>query len=142
MNRRKQYSYKLKRWLPEYEKAAGMTYKWSQAETQQKSSVCVATAYVIAPVLFAYVDWLLADAVHRKIDCLYFLSRDGYQMLEIAKIICKKRDYDMELRYLYCSRYALQIPSNRLKFDYIDRICTGGKKVSYEQIFFRAQKPR
>ena len=137
MNRKKQYSYKLKRWLPEYEKAAGMTYKWAQAEIQQKSFVHVATAYVIAPVLFAYVDWLLADAVYRKIDCLYFLSRDGYQMLEIAKIICEKRDYNIELRYLYCSRYALQIPSNRLKFDYIDRICTGGKKVSYEQILER-----
>lgn len=137
MDRQKQYNRQLAKNLPRYAEAADRTYYWSMANQRNPSVMKLTTAYVTAPVIFAYVEWILADAVHRRLKRLYFLSRDGYQMLEAAKIIQRKHHYKLELCYLYCSRYALQIPSNRLKDDFVEGICTGGKEVRLEQVLQR-----
>ncbi len=137
MNRQEQYSRKLAKGLPGYEEAAARTYYWSLGNEQKSSAMNTVTSYVIAPVLFAYVEWILADAVHRRLKRLYFLSRDGCQMLEAARIIQRKRRYKLELCYLHCSRYALQVPSNHLRDDWMESICTGGKKVRLGQVLQR-----
>ncbi len=66
------------------------------------------TAYVTAPVLFCYVRQILKTATEKGIKRIYFLARDGYVMKEIAQIICKKQNIDIDCRYLYCSRYVLK----------------------------------
>lgn len=59
-----------------------------QAVLQQESTwtdLQQLTLCVTAPVLIAYVQWVLDQAVARKIKQIYFLSRDGYVMHRIAQ---------------------------------------------------------
>ena len=94
---------------------------------------------VIAPSLIEFVMWVLEDAVERGIKRLYFLSRDGYQMYLIAQYLCKKRNLDLDIRYLYVSRFSMRLPGYALDPDNaIDRICTGGVDVTLEKILASA----
>lgn len=66
-------------------------------------------ASVVAPVLTAYVAWVMRDARKRGIERLYFVSRDG----QILKLIASqlRLDGDPECYYLYGSRQAWFLPS-------------------------------
>ncbi|MDE7169261.1 MAG: hypothetical protein K2N67_03595, partial [Mucispirillum sp.] len=64
-----------------------------------------------APVLFIYVWHILLDARKRGARAVYFLARDGHILIKIADILMKKFSLDIELRYLYCSRKSLRIPT-------------------------------
>ena len=66
---------------------------------------------VAAPLLTAYVAWLLQDAKQRNIKRLYFVSRDGQILLKIAQKLCASIADPPELRYLYGSRRAWFLPS-------------------------------
>jgi hypothetical protein len=61
-------------------------------------------------LLYKFVKWLIDDAVRKNIETLYFLSRDAYIFMEVAKLICKKSNIKIELKYLYCSRISLRTP--------------------------------
>lgn len=137
MKRQEQYQEILQKYLPEYIQAANKTYDAYMRNNPNASVLYTTTAYVAAPVLHAYIKWVLDDAMNRKIKRLYFLSRDGYQMLEAARLIGAEQVYNIELRYLHCSRYAFEIPSNHLRKDYLNRICTGGKAVYVEDVLRR-----
>ncbi len=69
------------------------------------------TAQVTAPVLFTYVWHVLREAQQLGLQRLYFLARDGYVLLAIAQEIAKIHPVQPELRYLYCSRSSLRMPS-------------------------------
>ena len=69
------------------------------------------TAQVTAPVLFTYVWHVLLQAERIGLRRLYFLARDGYVMLGIAREIARVCPVSLELRYLYCSRASLRMPS-------------------------------
>jgi predicted HAD superfamily hydrolase len=66
---------------------------------------------VAAPLLTAYVAWLLQDAQQKGIKRLYFVSRDGQVLLKIAQKLCAELTDPPELRYLYGSRQAWFLPS-------------------------------
>jgi len=66
---------------------------------------------IVAPVLTAFVAWVLADARRRRIKKLYFVSRDGQILLLIASEL--RRDGDPECQYLYGSRQAWFLPSTQ-----------------------------
>jgi FMN phosphatase YigB (HAD superfamily) len=59
---------------------------------------------VAAPFLVAYVLWLLKRAHQLGIKRLYFLSRDGQVLVEVARTMASKMAIEMDLRYLYASR--------------------------------------
>lgn len=63
------------------------------------------------PVALSYTSWILNDCVKNGHKKIYFLARDGYILYEIAKRICKEKKLDIDCRYLYCSRFALRLPS-------------------------------
>lgn len=69
------------------------------------------TALVTAPVLFTYVWYVLQEAERMGLKRLYFLARDGCVMLSIAKEIARVCPVGLELRYLYCSRASLRMPT-------------------------------
>lgn len=71
---------------------------------------CSATLFAAAPVLAAYVLWVLEDAVRKEIKTLYFLARDGYVMKKFAQKMCLEWNLPVECRYFYCSRYSLRLP--------------------------------
>jgi hypothetical protein len=72
---------------------------------------------VAAPMLVSYVLWVLLDARARGIKRLYFLSRDGQVLLEIAKTLAAKTGGGIDLRYLYASRQSWNrvLPQPRLQ---------------------------
>lgn len=65
----------------------------------------------ISLVIVPYVNWAIKDAMKRKYDTLYFISRDGHYLKIVADIIIKKRSYPIKTKYIYGSRKAWRIPS-------------------------------
>ena len=66
--------------------------------------------YGFAPVLVEFTKWLLSTAKKQGRERLYFLSRDGYQMYLVAKVLSKELEYNIDCRYINVSRYALRVP--------------------------------
>jgi predicted HAD superfamily hydrolase len=70
------------------------------------------TADVSGPMIFAFVNWTIQQARTQGIRRLYFLSRDGQIMYQIAEQIVRAFYADqIEVRYLYVSRQSLLFPS-------------------------------
>lgn len=91
------------------------------------------------PLLFSYVWWVLHQAVHMRINRLYFLARDGCLLREIAEQFCRKYYLPIECRYLYCSRTALRMPCYHLiGEEAYDLLLSGGYQVSLCGILNRA----
>lgn len=96
------------------------------------------TVSVTAPILFAYVSWVLIDAAARGKEKLYFLARDGYVMLQIAKILCQKYQIPIECRYLYASRIAWRLPQYHLMGEScIEKIGLNGMNITLDKILER-----
>lgn len=59
----------------------------------------------VAPAYLPYVLWLLQEARQQNIQRLYFISRDGYILQQIAETLPHE---GIELKYFFTSRKALQ----------------------------------
>lgn len=61
---------------------------------------------VLGPILTGFCQWLAQDLRKRRIDTVFFLSRDGY----LVKRAFEELGYDKEFncRYLYVSRQSLR----------------------------------
>ncbi len=95
--------------------------------------------HVYAPVLTAYVEQVLQDAVQAGKKRLYFLARDAYPMYQAARLISAARNYCIECRYLRVSRYSMRLPEYQiLRENCVERICTGGMDVTFDKIMRRA----
>ena len=93
---------------------------------------------VFAPVMYAFVSWVLKKAEQEKIKRLYFLARDGYQMYLTARILCAEQGYPVECRYLKCSRFALRVPAFHLQGNNcLEFICQGGIDVTLRKVLKR-----
>ncbi len=79
------------------------------------------SANVAAPAFYSYIWWVLLKAKSQGIKTLYFMSRDGHILLQIARIIESKLNTGISLKYLYVSRESLLLASiaNGLESDYI-----------------------
>lgn len=62
------------------------------------------TAGVLAPALVGFLLWLMGRARANKIERLYFMSREGQVLLEVAKKLVPRLEVECELKYLYASR--------------------------------------
>jgi FMN phosphatase YigB (HAD superfamily) len=80
---------------------ARLTVPVSNGRERAIRDLVTATA---APVLSCYVMWVLNQARERGIGRLYFLSRDGQILLQIAKGLSPAQRGDLDLRYLHASR--------------------------------------
>lgn len=76
---------------------------------------CYAYSYV-SLYWVPYVSYVIRDAVKRGIECLYFISRDGYHLKRIADKIIEMKNISIKTKYIYGSRKAWRIPS------FIDKI--------------------
>jgi FMN phosphatase YigB (HAD superfamily) len=81
------------------------------ASTPKHQALRDVAASVIAPTLVGYVLWILQRAQQLGIQRLYFVSRDGQILLEIAHRLASKLRLSCELRYLYGSRRAWLFPA-------------------------------
>ncbi|MPY95247.1 MAG: hypothetical protein GEV08_19970 [Acidimicrobiia bacterium] len=69
------------------------------------------TASVAAPLLTGFVMWVLERARALELDRLYFLSRDGEVLLDMARHFAPAVGTRAELRYLLASRHAVNLAS-------------------------------
>jgi glycosyltransferase involved in cell wall biosynthesis/FMN phosphatase YigB (HAD superfamily) len=65
---------------------------------------------LIGPLYLSYVLWVLKTARDDKVGRLFFLSRDGYHLVEIARKVLQRAGGTMDLEYLYASRRMLNVP--------------------------------
>ncbi len=61
--------------------------------------------------LVPYVNWVIHHALEQKIECLYFIARDGYHLKRIADAIIQEKNYSIKTKYIYGSRKTWRIPS-------------------------------
>jgi len=62
------------------------------------------------PLLFSFVAWTLREAAQRGIRTLYFFSRDGEILLQVAEALQHGAKNPITCRYLYVSRQSLHLP--------------------------------
>ncbi|NFO04756.1 hypothetical protein FDB23_11685 [Clostridium botulinum] len=75
-------------------------------------------AYAYASLYFVpYVSWSIKHALSNGIECLYFISRDGYHLKRIADEILKAKGLKLKTKYIYGSRKAWRVPSFINKVD-------------------------
>ena len=105
----------------------------SSADVQEATSWCV-----LAPVLHTFVIWTLQQALAKKVERLYFLSRDGYLMFKTAEKIVEQLKLPIVCHYLYCSRYSMRTPLFHLDMDETrDYICRNSIRINLETILKR-----
>ena len=69
-------------------------------------------AYAFISLYFVpYVHWAVHHAVKQGTQCVYFISRDGHHLKQIADVIIEKEQLPLKTRYIYGSRAAWRIPS-------------------------------
>lgn len=61
--------------------------------------------------LVPYVHWCILDAIRRKYEVLYFISRDGHFLKKIADRIIEKNNFKLKTKYIYGSRKLWRVPS-------------------------------
>ncbi len=69
-----------------------------------------AYAYV-GSALVPYIHWVIKDAIKRGYQTLYFISRDGHYLKQVADKIIKYNGYLIKTKYIYGSRKAWRLPS-------------------------------
>lgn len=65
---------------------------------------------IVAPMVYQYVDWVLRQAIIRRISTLYFVLRDGYILKQVADIIIEKKRLQIRTEYIFGSRVAWRFP--------------------------------
>ncbi|OOM16518.1 hypothetical protein [Clostridium saccharobutylicum] len=105
----------------------------------EDSVIYQTSLFVTAPVLTSYILYILKDAQKRGMQKLYFLSRDGYVMYKIAKVICEKYNIEIECKYIYVSRLVLRAPLYLIdEKEAMERFCECGAQISAKVVLERA----
>jgi FMN phosphatase YigB (HAD superfamily) len=81
--------------------------------TSQHQRLREIAASAAGPFLTGFVLWVLRTAKAQRLRRLYFISRDGFILLKVAKELAASIDPNIELRYLYGSRQAWHFPASR-----------------------------
>ena len=81
------------------------------ASNAKQEAVRDVSAGVVAPLLVGYTLWILQRAQQLGLKRLYFVSRDGQILLEIARRLVSKLNISCELCYLYGSRQSWNLPA-------------------------------
>jgi len=72
----------------------------------QEACIHDVSSGVAGPILLGYLYWVLTQAERLGIQRLYFISREGQILRNIAAELVKALSLSVELRYLYGSRQA------------------------------------
>lgn len=96
------------------------------ASSQREEALRDVSASIAAPLVTGFTLWVLRRAQQLGLKRLYFVARDGQVLLEIARRLIKKLDFDCELRYLYGSRQAWSLPGiTKVDEEHLNRIFIG-----------------
>jgi len=78
------------------------------APSERERVLCDVASAVMAPTLTAWVTWIMRRAVESGCKKVYFISRDGQVLVQIAQRLEDALRTGLELRYLYGGRQAVQ----------------------------------
>jgi predicted HAD superfamily hydrolase len=111
-----------------------------QTPTSHLAAVKQVAAEIGGPVLAMYVLWILKTAQADGIRALYFVARDGYQMVLMARSLAEGLGIDMEIRYLYGSRQAWYLPGvEELDEDVFLWLLRSTPELTLERLLARAE---
>lgn len=94
-------------------------FRWHELNVEKMSfneEQYFAYAY-IGTVFVPYVDWAIRDALRREYKTLYFISRDGYYLKQIADRLIAINHWNIKTKYIYGSRKVWRTPSFIEKVD-------------------------
>jgi hypothetical protein len=78
-------------------------------EAGQHEAVTNVLAGIAGPLLCGFTMWLIERAQSSGVQRLYFLSRQGQLLHELASIVNERLQLGLDLRYLYVSRRSLDL---------------------------------
>lgn len=90
-------------------KAARVSLIDSDTDAIQTSIITV-FASVIAPLIYAFSEWIIQRCLDQGIRRAYFLARDGFLPFKTCETLCRARNIPLECKYIYVSRHALHLP--------------------------------
>lgn len=79
-------------------------------DTEFDNASYYAYAY-IGSAFVPYINWVLKDAIKRGYETVYFISRDGYYMKQIADALIETANMKIKAEFIYGSRKAWRVPS-------------------------------
>lgn len=82
----------------------------SKGADPEERGLVGAFASVFAPVLVAFVEWVLEDCLRQGIRRVFFLARDGQLLYRIACELIEARALPLQPHYIYGSRQSLHLP--------------------------------
>ncbi|WJI90566.1 CDP-glycerol glycerophosphotransferase family protein [Weissella viridescens] len=65
----------------------------------------------VGPTFVPYVNWALRDAIERGYQTVYFISRDGYYLKQIADVLIETEQLPIKAKFIYGSRKAWRVAS-------------------------------
>lgn len=68
---------------------------------------------VFGPHCLAFVSWVAEQAQAHGVKKLFFLSRDGFYLIQAFRMLAEARGLSIEADYLYASRRLLNVPRIR-----------------------------
>lgn len=71
------------------------------------------------PILYNYVSWIIEQTQKRGLKNLYFVARDGYVLKLIADEIIKVKNLTINTKYIYGSRAAWRIPTEKTLMQFL-----------------------
>ena len=80
------------------------------AETPQRETLRDLASSIGGPLVAGVALWALAQARGAGVRRIYFVSRDGQMVWQVARILSNKLGWNLDLRYLLCSRQAWVLP--------------------------------
>jgi len=66
---------------------------------------------LVGPLYLSYALWFLKRAIDDGISDLFLLSRDGYNLVEVANRLIRSHELKLSTHYLYSSRRMLNFPA-------------------------------
>lgn len=88
-------------------------YRWRCIDENEMSfngQLYYSYAY-IGSAFVPYVYWSLKHAISKGYDIVYFISRDGYFLKQIADVLIEKLNFNIKTKYIYASRKVWRVPS-------------------------------
>jgi hypothetical protein len=93
---------------------------------------------VAAPFLLAYLLWVFQRAKDLGLRRLYFVARDGQVFAELAAILNRRLNWNLETRYLYASRQTVNLAAvYEASADELEWVCRQGDHVSLASLMRR-----
>lgn len=87
--------------------------RWTRLSRPEATDPALAAvaAGTAAPIVYAFVLWVLLEAKKRGLARIWFMARDGQVMLPVARAIAARLGLDIDVGYLYGGRQVVRVAS-------------------------------